>query len=331
MIGPRDEDGTTFQRAWTTIWRPFSRQAWVLLFLIAVFVVVMRIWIAYHFTIPWSWHQFHDNFLGDYEHAQVYSELGRGRVARFRDPFELRRLNSYLSNGSKIVFVIVILYYEISIVNFVFFEHRERSEKLVPEQFVIMRNNMLNHKFKEYVKDQEFRNCFDGNRPCWKQVDSVQEVYDTITTRGGIESDQYRYSAVYETMNRYQFKENASFCKELQVLDYVPLNSRVTLAWYYSSNIPVVRRTEMDMAITRLREKNQIRRFINDVSGSKLPGECVKKDHIDVLQLGMPLFLFSSPIFMAVFFYMMLYSMQWRNVGETEVTDESDEVEKSKT
>ena len=116
VIGPRDDDGTTFEQAWTIMWRPFSPRAWTFLFLTALCIGGLRAWISYHFTKPWSWHQFRDNLLGDYVHSHVYTaaNTGDGTVARFQDPSELRRLNTYLSNGAKIVFVIVILYYEVS-------------------------------------------------------------------------------------------------------------------------------------------------------------------------------------------------------------------------
>ena len=298
----------------------------MLLFLTALCVALMRVWIAYHFTIPWSWYKFRDNFLGDYDPAQAYFEPGRERGARHSDPSELRRLNTYLSNGSKIVFVVVILYYEISIVNFVFSEHRERMEKLVPQQFVITGNTTQDRKFKEYITTKEFGNCLGGNsEPCWKQVGSIAEVYDTITSQGGMKSDKYRYSAVYETLNRYWFKKNSSLCKELQVLDYAPLNRRFAGVWYYSSNIDQDRRTEMDMAIVQLREDDHIRRFVHDVSGSQLPAKCENSDNIDYLQLGMPLFMFAGPIFCAVFFYMCLYTIRWRNLRENADVGDSDD------
>ncbi len=298
----------------------------MLLFSSALGVALMRAWVAYHFTVPWSWHKFRDNFIGDYDPSQAYFQPRQTRGARDSDPSELRRLNTYLSNGCKIVFVIVILYYEISIATFVFTQQRERMEDLVPEEFVITANTTQDYKFMEYIRSNEFGHCLGGNsEPCWKQVRSIEEVYDTITNQGGMKSDLYRYSAVYETLNRYWFKKNSSLCQELQVLDYAPLNRRFAGVWYYSSNIPQHRRTEMDRAIVQLREEDKIRGFVHAVSGSKLPPKCEKSDHIGYLQLGMPLFIFSGPIFCAVFFYMCLYTIRWRILRENPQTEDSDD------
>ena len=324
VIGPRDDAATTFARAWTAMWRPFSSRTWMFLFFITLSYTLVRGWIAFHFSDPWSWNRFHDNFLGEYDPEQVYSGPARDGLPRVRNQAELRRLNTYLSYSFKMGFVIVFLFYEISLVDFVFSQSREQMDELDPSQFVITGNTTQERKFKEYIESQEFGNCLGGNNePCWKQVGSIAQVYTNITSQGGKKPDRYRYSAVYETLNRYWFKKNSSLCKELQVLDYAELNRPFMGVWYYSSNISQARRTEMDMAIAELREDDKIRGFLHNVSGSKLPANCENSSSIDYLQLGMPLVTCSGPIFCAVLVYMCLSTIPWRNRSVNKKTKDS--------
>ena len=209
------------------------------------------------------------------------------------------------------------MYVQISIVNFVFSEHRQKMEKFNPEQFVITGNSTMSKKFKEYIGEKEYPNCLNAEQPCFLEVDNIKGVYDTITSQNNSKSERYRYSAVYETLNRYWFKKNSSLCEELQVFEYSPLNRRFAGVWYYSSNIVHSRRTQIDMAIVQLRETDQIRRIVHQVAGSQLPANCESNKSIEFLQLAMPLFFFSGPIFLAVVFYMALYTIiKWRNSYE---------------
>lgn len=118
VIGPRNDDRVSWKSAWDALWRPFTTKAWAMLIFTLLSVVFLRVWISYHFTTPFTWQHFRDNLLGDYIHANTAMYPRRRRsgssIARHRDPAELRRLNSYTTNGVKMLFILVLLYYEVS-------------------------------------------------------------------------------------------------------------------------------------------------------------------------------------------------------------------------
>ena len=188
-------------------------------------------------------------------------------------------------------------------------------EKLNPEQFVITANSTMSKKFKECIREEGFPNCLNAEQPCFLEVENIEGVYNTITSQNNSKSERYRYSAVYETLNRYWFKKNSSLCEELQVFEYSPLNRRFAGVWYYSSNIVHSRRTQIDMAIVQLRETDQIRRIVHQVTGSELPEKCKNDKSIEFLLLAMPLFFFSGPIFLVLVFCMALFTIiRWINL-----------------
>ena len=331
IIGPRNDDRMSWASAWDALWRPFTTKAWAMLIFTLLSVVFLRVWISYHFTTPFTWHHFRDNLLGDYIHshtAPIYQRPTDVPVARHLDPAELRRLNSYTTNGVKMLFILVLLYYEIAVVDFVFQNRTERVDSLSPSQFVITENTTMEQIFvDEFLRSNKNENrranrqgC-RGNTVCWKEVHSIGEVFDTVTDRNGTRSKQHLYSYVYESFNRYWFKQNASLCQEIQVLEYDRLQRSFAGVWYYSKNIDLDRRTEIDRMILSLREKDIIRKLIQEEAGASLPPKCETSTSISVLLLGVPIFMFPGPIFTLVFFYMLMYTVRRHHDAKREMAE----------
>lgn len=205
---------------------------------------------------------------------------------------------------------------QIAVVDFVFQDRDERIDHVSPNQFVLTENTTMENIFiREFLNSNKSWNRRWGCRStntCWHTVHTAGEVFNTITDRNSTKSTIYRYSYMYETFNRYWFKENASLCNELQVFRYKPLERSFAGVWYYSSNIELEKRTEIDRGILQLREKDEIGRLFDEVTGSTLPPKCTTSTSISVLLLGVPIILFPGPILSFVFFYMMIYEIRER-------------------
>ncbi len=327
IIGPRNDDRVSWANAWEALWRPFTTKAWVMLFLTTGSVIFLRVWISFHFTDPFTWQQFRDNLLGDYIHTNIgnANRVANAAVERHKDPAELRRLNSYISNGVKILFVIIILYYEIAVVDFIFQDRQDETNRISPGEFALTKSSTMSRVFRtEFLNRTKRRNqaCPRG-KPCWLELDTIQDVYFTITSQNNTKSDVHQNSYVYENFNRYWFRRNSSLCGELQVVEYEPLNRKVAGVWYYSSNIELERRVEIDRAILDMRERDEVRSKLYEVTGSSLPPKCETSASISVLLLGVPMFMFPGPIFTLVFFYMVVYTVRWRrDVTQQELDEE---------
>ena len=319
IIGPRNDDRVSLASAWDALWRPFTTRAWALLIFTLVSVVFLRVWISYHFTTPFTWRNFRDNILGDYIHsrmAPIYQQPSDVPVARHLDPAELRRLNSYTMNGVKLLFVLVVLYYNIAVVGFVFQNQREQVDSLAPSQFAIIQDSTIEKIFIDEFLTTNKKNgrpkrqgC-RGNKACWKKVRSSTEIYDTVTDRNGTKSKQHLYSYFYESFNRYLFNRNTSLCEQIQVLEYDQLERSFAGIWFYSANIDLERRTEIDRVILSLREKDMIQKLFQEEIGASLPAKCQKNTSVSVLLLGVPIFVLLGPIFTLVSFYMLMYTLR---------------------
>jgi len=306
IVGPRVDDNATWSNAWAAMWRPFTTKAWLMLIMTILFVLFLRVWVSYFFTEKspkFKWSQFRDNFIGDYDDLKG-ARNRQIRAPKHHNRMEAKRLNTYLSNGLGIFFVITILYYEIAVVDFIFEGRVDALSSIDPSKFAITSNSTMDRVFQQkYADDAKCK------APCWKQVKNISEAYATVTNK----NTKHSFTAVYETFNRHTFREDTDLCKKIQVLEYPAINRRFAGVMFYSSSIPVERRMFIDQEIVLLREQGKLREIVHRKTGESLPAKCETTGSISVLLLSLPLFLFPGPIFAVVFFYMAMYTLKRRN------------------
>ncbi len=169
VIGRRDSKSSIVQ-AYTTILRPFQLATWMMLLGILMFFVFARVLIAAYFSDPRTprniaRHVFDEHDLHSNETQRL---LNKGAVAS-------------LMISVAAFFAIVILFYEIAVVNFVFSKKKHALQKSLSslteeemKQYVIPKAEATENIWRKYVKAE---NKYVNHTPPWHWCSYHPEWY----------------------------------------------------------------------------------------------------------------------------------------------------------
>ncbi len=158
IIGRRDSRSPIVQ-AYSTILRPFKFETWMMLLGIFLLFLLVRIIIAVYFARPRKRHVIVRHLLGEYDVRDNQLPLTQNEET-------LRLLNKTavmsLTLAVSAFFVIVILFYEIAVVNFIFLKKTHALQKefanLTPEemkQYVIIKGGGTEVIWRSYVDPEK--------------------------------------------------------------------------------------------------------------------------------------------------------------------------------
>lgn len=158
--------------------------------------------------------------------------------------------------------VILILFYKISVVNFVFLQKPESLEKELPDlpeglsEYLMTEGDATELLFRAYVDPNK---KYATGTPPWQFCSSKKECYDKLLDK----KEPAKFFFTYEQSLRFEMEKRKA-CSKLTVFQpRSPLASIVT-GMYYSSSLPKSRRVETDKAILGLRVEHKIQTLINE-------------------------------------------------------------------
>lgn len=281
VIGPPVEGYTTPSQAAKTIVKPFTAKAWGFIVGCICLHLVIKVFLVSDYVYAVSPHQgfdlrlFRERFFSiRNDHNQHPANEEAEEVYRNRHSFWMLIATMFIA--------ITLIFWELAIAVQVYEARLEAPfDDSRPERFVIVENTTEEFLFKQLI----------GNNSGWKRVKTIPKTYEAISrTDNSIDS-----TVVYELFHRYEMKQNPSRCEKLRLYPGVPStlveNQRapeLTGAWYYSRNLPISNRIEIDKSLARLKANGRILKIVEDFTGKELADDCLlKTQRIDWVLLGL--------------------------------------------
>lgn len=297
IVGPikRGRQKLTVREALEKIVGPFEPYAWIMLFMIIFLFVIARLCIALVFTWPFSWRYLISNLS-----VGLFPELDHSSYTRSPAEVQLRYLNGVWLNSAKVFFVVVALFYELAVVNFVLSSNlsaptvvpRELSEAQLGK-YAVVKDSAESVIFRNSVRE-EFR-----SPRRWSEVNSGKQLFDKIVDKRG----SITHGVIFDISAQFEiFKRN--LCDNLAVYMTEEPILRYSMVWYYGANVDLATRVNIDAGIASLRERNEVWPAIDErlkiADGTCGTGEA----KIGALILLMPLAIFLGPFFSWILLYL---------------------------
>lgn len=206
IIGPR-KDTVDMKEGLRMFWGPFTPPAWMCITGIFVFFFLMRLWIAIQFMHPFDHYSFCSNLFGEY-----YTAVARRRIAEYlhcdfcrasnytqgRNPnsdftcdecriireIEEERVErlQWLTNtwfrAAHLSLFVIVLFYEIAVVNFIFARPPAHINNLEPHKFVLRRETTQEYVFRKMLASKGV-DYLEEKLP-WKRRKDLDEVFHTV-------------------------------------------------------------------------------------------------------------------------------------------------------
>ena len=285
----------SFAEAWKQVFQPFSAHGWGFLFgMLLIFLFGLGLH-AKRFSGARGIREFARWFI-------LSKPLDRG-------VWETASWNS-LKLGVAVFFAVLILLYELSIVNFILtgpvllVDNIEQLKTLEVKNFAVVKGSASETIFK-YAAGKE---DLIGTVP-WFQGESSGDIIDMVVKR------QIKYAfSVQSTVSNILYLDN--LCDKVVA---VPMEKRDSGGWYYGTNIPIELRLNIDRAMSKLVLKQKPKVWRNQygespLSCGKVTGEI---DH----KVIMVLFALTVGPFLLKHFVLMALSCCWPDIEHTNTED----------
>eukprot|EP00171_Calliarthron_tuberculosum_P002186 IDg2186t1 len=208
-------------KAYTTILRPFQLVTWVVVLFFFIVFALIRIVIAAYFAEPRTLNTIWKQALGEQDAIQINETHNQERV-------RLVNKTAVFVHGFAVsaFIVIVILFYEIAVVNFIFQKQKPMLQKEL--------SNLDISELKDYVIIEK-----DGTDKIFRSHVDPKGTYKNRIPPWHICKDGVE-----------------CLRNENPLMDF-------SAGWYYGSGVPVETQLEMDKAILHMRMHDRIRELIN--------------------------------------------------------------------
>lgn len=157
--------------------------------------------------------------------------------------------------------VVLILFYEIGVVNFVFLQNPDSLKKELRNlsgrdlrKYLVRKGGASELLFQSYVDTD---NKYTGRQP-WQFCSSREECYKKLLH----DSDPAEFFFTYEQSRRFEVRKRKA-CSKLAVFRPRSPLASVAAGMYYSSDFPKKRRVALDKEILTLRLEHKIQDLLN--------------------------------------------------------------------
>lgn len=178
--------------------------------------------------------------------------------------------------------ILILLFYEITVVNFVLRRQPRTLEKhlsiLTPDDlksYVVVGDDGTQLLFRSLV-DRDGK--FETRKPTWKNCDTPDACYKMLHD----ESQSAEFFFTFEYGNRYALRKTPA-CGNLTVFETVTPIASVSAAWYYGPRFPKDKQVEIDKAILEQRLQHKVQDVINKENP---PLNCGAQTEVDNIKPG---------------------------------------------
>lgn len=220
ILGPSG-DSAGFKESFRIVSRPFTTEAWIFIISIMGAFLLVRIVIALNFMHRLDRYSFWSNLFGEYDtvaaRRRIYNHLycescsaGNSsfdlRCDRCRERREtederienLRALNTNWYRATHLSVIIIVLFYEIAVVNFVF-ARKSFMNDFEPSKFVLRRDTTQEYAFLHMLRRKGLHQ--DEEKVTWNRKKDLDEVFQTM-----MNSKPPKFSLSYEVSLFFSFE-----------------------------------------------------------------------------------------------------------------------------
>lgn len=251
LVGLKEADGAV-NRAIGVILRPFQLGTWLLILGVLLLAVGTYGALAWYFANPRSTMNVCRHLMLD------FSQSNHDERELMLNKVSVRSLLFAVTAA----WVILILFYEIAVVNFVFFQKpaslNEALRDLSPtglRKYLVTKGDATELLFRAYLDPG---GKYATGTPPWQFCSSKEECYDKLLNN----SDRGQFFFTYEQSRRFEQRKRGG-CSKLTVFEPPSPLPSVPAGMYYSSGFPRSRIVEIDKAILQLSVDNKIQSEIN--------------------------------------------------------------------
>lgn len=240
------------QQSYNNIVRPFATLTWILIISYYCGVCLVHVSLACLFAHPRTFTNVCRHTLCDYKQSENTEQV------RMLNKIAVRSLRFVVTAST----ILIILFYEITIVNYVFLSKARTLEKDI--------RNLSPADLATYavVKDDGtellFRSLADPNgkykkkKPPWWQCVSLDDCYDNLLDP----AHPAKFLLTYERGLRYKLRKSQT-CDHLTVFKTKSPLSSVSAGWYYGYSFPRSVQIAIDKAILGHRLQHKIQDLLN--------------------------------------------------------------------
>lgn len=235
------------EQSFDNVVRPFDKWTWALIVGFYVGVCVVHVSLSCYYAKPRDFANVCRHILCD------YTKSTNPETVRFTNTSSVGVLRFVVAFTS----ILIVLFYEITVVNYVFRNQPRTLEKdirdLSPEElktYVLVQGGGSELLFRSLVDPD---GLFETKTPPWRYCTSVDNCYDQLL--GQLHGTQFFFTFEHGFRDKLRSRQT---CDRLTVFETVSPLSSVSAGWYYGSRFPRNKRIAIDRDILGERLKNRI-------------------------------------------------------------------------
>lgn len=258
VVGRKDRK-SDIRQSFINVFRPFDKETWALIvgFFLAIFL--LRVFFAYIFAQPRTFTNVCRHILFDFSMSKNSERV------RLLNLLVVGVLVFVVSVSS----IVLILFYEITVVNFVLRNSPKSLQKDLSElsisdrkSYIVVKDDGTELFFKSLVDPQ-------GNislrNPPWQHCDNPDDCYNKLQDQ----SHPAQFFFTFEAGLLHTMK-NKPGCANLVIFETVSPISTVSSGWYYGPSLPRDKQIAIDKAILNSRSPNKVGGIISEDKSSAM-------------------------------------------------------------
>lgn len=291
VVVGRENEKSGIKKSFINIFRPFDKGTWALIVCFYLTTSLLHMLLAYLFARPRTLTNVCRHVLFDFSMSR------NSERARLWNIFAVRVLVFVVSVSS----VLIILFYEITVVNFVLRNSPRSLQKdlrtlTIPElkSYIVVKDDATELLFKSLV-NLEGKALIPGGKPPWHQCDNIKDCYDKLRDP----SHTAKFFFTFEHGLRHTMRSRKA-CDKLTIFETVSPLSSVSAGWYYGPSIPRYKQIAIDKAILDHRLQYKVQDLITKDKTSPICRTPAEVDKIPPEIIGWLLFFIAGPGFAVV-------------------------------
>lgn len=305
VLGPSKEDTGTVQAAFNQLFRAFEGSTWIVLSIFVLLLFILALLVSCVFTQPLTPFNVLMNLCGEHKLIFDVSE----NLARDSDVRSSKSLHRsaviMLGIGFSALVVIVVLFYEISVVESIVNQQSPKVgnlELLTDKQlsrYSVLKNSAPEQTLRRAVDPTSSRFKSEKHFP-WFRCMVDDECYDKMLDR----KDKVEYMVVLEPEGVWNVRERSANEK---IVQYKTSDTLFLFSggWYLGRSIPQTEQVRINQEILRVKMSAKLRNIIEIESGLQEKGFTPQKPGISPGILAIPLIFIVGPCLVIVFLLML--------------------------
>lgn len=301
VLGPSNEFQGTIRAAFAQVFRAFETTTWIVLSIFVLLLIILALLVSCVFTRPLTPFNVLMNLCGEHklifdvsEHLSRDSDIRRSKSLH-------RAAVIVLGIGFSAFVVIVVLFYEISIVDSIVNQQSPKVGNLALlsdsalSRYSVLKNSAPERTLRRATDPTGSRFKSDSEFP-WFRCMVDDECYDKMLDK----KDEVKYMVVLEPEGVWNVRERLAYDSIVQY------KTRDTLflfsgGWYLGTSVPLSEQVRINQEILKVKMSAKLRNIIEIDSGLQEKSFGQQKPRISPGILAIPLIFIVGPCLIIVF------------------------------